>query len=97
MVDVGMGAKGRAVREVQVLLERAGFAPGPLDGVFGARTSAAVAAFQRHLGLRVTGAVDAATRASLRPARPSAAPPVLRRNPANPNQRHLLPDYPGPS
>ena len=97
MADVGIGAKGDAVRQIQGLLARAGFVPGPLDGVFGARTRAAVVAFQRRLGLRATGVVDGATLASLRPTRPSDAPPVLRRNPANPNQRHLLDDYPGPS
>lgn len=46
---------GEDVRQLQVNLAELGFEPGPADGVFGARTSAAVRAWQRSLGLEPTG------------------------------------------
>ncbi|GAW93667.1 peptidoglycan-binding protein LysM [Calderihabitans maritimus] len=46
---------------LQLLLTRAGFDPGPIDGIFGPRTEAAVKAFQRQKGLPVTGVVDTNT------------------------------------
>ncbi|WP_088554756.1 PGRP and LysM peptidoglycan-binding domain-containing protein [Calderihabitans maritimus] len=54
-------SRGPAVRVLQLLLTRAGFDPGPIDGIFGPRTEAAVKAFQRQKGLPVTGVVDTNT------------------------------------
>ena len=51
----------RDYTQIQVLLEEAGFDPGPIDGHWGPRTQRALAAFQRERGLRASGQPDAAT------------------------------------
>jgi len=52
-------------RGVQARLNNLGYEPGRIDGVAGPRTIAGVRAFQRDAKRRVTGEVDAATRAAL--------------------------------
>lgn len=52
--------------ELQVELHRRGFSCGPIDGVIGAQTVAAVRAFQRGAGIRESGVLDAATHEVLR-------------------------------
>jgi membrane-bound lytic murein transglycosylase B len=59
------------VRELQRLLRRLGFSPGPADGSVGARTRNAIRAFERSVGRRVTGeptrpVLNAARRAARR-------------------------------
>ena len=51
------GGGSPAVRDVQRLLARAGYSPGPLDGRFGPLTEGAVRRYQAHSGLVVTGIV----------------------------------------
>ncbi|NMO19078.1 hypothetical protein HPC49_15605 [Pyxidicoccus fallax] len=68
------GATGEAVRELQMLLSRAGYDPGAADGVFGVMTKTAVMNFQRARGLTVDGIVGPVTWAALRGA--SAPEPV---------------------
>lgn len=51
--------------EVQVELTRRGFSGGPIDGLPGPQSTAALRAFQRREGLPETGALDAATQAVL--------------------------------
>lgn len=51
----------RDYTQIQVLLEDAGFDPGPIDGHWGPRTQRALAAFQRDHGLQASGEPDAAT------------------------------------
>ena len=57
----GSGVGGQElVRQVQSLLSRHGFDPGPADGLMGKRTSGAIEAFQFERGLPVTGRADLA-------------------------------------
>jgi lipoprotein-anchoring transpeptidase ErfK/SrfK len=52
--------------ELQVELHRRGFSCGPIDGVAGAQTAAALRAFQRGAGIRESGLLDADTAEVLR-------------------------------
>ena len=61
MIPIGPGATGDAVFAVQRLLREKVAAAVPTDGVYGAVTTAAVKAFQAHMGLTQTGSVNAAT------------------------------------
>lgn len=49
------GSRGSSVRDLQKKLKAAGFDPGPIDGIFGPKTQAAVMAFQRAAGISVDG------------------------------------------
>lgn len=49
------GSKGDAVRQLQEALKALGFDPGGIDGVFGARTEAAVKEFQHSVGITADG------------------------------------------
>jgi len=50
---------------IQQALKDRGFDPGDLDGTLGPRTRAAIREFQRKEGLKVTGRLDAQTKAKL--------------------------------
>jgi peptidoglycan hydrolase-like protein with peptidoglycan-binding domain len=50
---------------LQTDLKRAGYDPGPIDGIYGPQTVAAVQQLQRDSGLAVTGFVDEATARAL--------------------------------
>lgn len=82
-----IGARGSTVTTLQQSLKAAGFDPGPIDGVFGPRTNAAVRAYQASRGLAVDGIVGPRTWGALLGggARPAAAPagaPTARAAPA---------------
>jgi len=62
---LGRGSRGIEVEGLQQRLAWLGYDPGPADGVFGSRTQAALAAFQRDQGLPVTGRLDQATAEAL--------------------------------
>lgn len=51
------GSRGPGVRRLQADLRRLGYDPGPVDGVFGPATEAAVRALQAANGLRVDGMI----------------------------------------
>ncbi|MGH9382346.1 MAG: peptidoglycan-binding domain-containing protein [Thermoanaerobaculia bacterium] len=89
---VKLGDRGARVRRLQEALVEAGLSRLAVDGSFGRPTEAALRKFQVAVGLPSTGVLDTRTAASLAKLPPSEAPPLLYRNPANPHQRHLLPD-----
>jgi localization factor PodJL len=59
-------ANAELVALVQSLLAEEGFNPGPADGMFGAKTIDAIAAYQQARGLPVTGQIDTGLVATLR-------------------------------
>jgi len=62
------GDKGSLVKDLQQMIKQAGFDPGPIDGVFGAKTEAAVRAAQKAYGLVVDGIAGPKTYAALKAA-----------------------------
>jgi len=58
---VGDGDSGAAALRAQVLLDRAHFSPGEIDGAYGSNTREAIEGFQRSRDLEPTGVVDAPT------------------------------------
>jgi uncharacterized protein (TIGR02594 family) len=59
------------VRAVQEALQRQGFSPGDIDGIWGRRTMLAVKAFQTANGLKVDGIVGPMTMRALMGAKPA--------------------------
>lgn len=59
LVDAGAGLP--AILRVQVLLDRAHFSPGEIDGEWGTNTTRAIEGYQRRHGIEVTGTADPAT------------------------------------
>jgi uncharacterized protein (TIGR02594 family) len=62
--------------DIQKALAQLGYTPGPLDGVWGRQTAAAVRAFQAKAGLEVDGVVGPQTLAALFPVKPGDPPPA---------------------
>ena len=67
MKTLSPGAAGPQVQLLQLALERAGYSPGPLDGLFGQGTQRALRDFQRAAGLRADGIAGPATHRALTP------------------------------
>ena len=55
------GSNDPAVRDLQEAMKALGHDPGPIDGVFGEATEAAVKAFQQEKGITVDGIVGKVT------------------------------------
>ncbi len=73
------GDTGGDVRIAQTALTRAGYDPGPIDGVFGVRMERAVMQFQRTVGVTQDGIIGPNTWAYLEPFALEPNPEVLRR------------------
>lgn len=70
MTTLRRGARGAEVRELQLLLQNWGYNPGPIDGIFGAKTEQAVLQFQRDQGLTPDGIVGPITWRALQSQQP---------------------------
>ena len=57
MRTLRVGDKGTDVMEIQALLEKIGYNPGPIDGIFGSRTQQAVIQFQQNNRLTPDGII----------------------------------------
>jgi peptidoglycan hydrolase-like protein with peptidoglycan-binding domain len=71
-----LGDRGDLVRGLQVMLESIGYFPGALDSIFGARTRAAVLAFQADNHLVADGIVGPLTREVLGASKPREVAPA---------------------
>jgi len=49
------GSQGQAVRDIQRVLKNQGLYTGAIDGIYGSKTTAAVKAFQRNVGIKADG------------------------------------------
>lgn len=80
------GSSGPAVVDIQKALTAKGYDSGSVDGIFGAKTAAAVRAFQRDAKLAVDGAVGPLTAAALGIGsdKQSVPPPAPQRKPQSP-------------
>jgi lipoprotein-anchoring transpeptidase ErfK/SrfK len=72
--QIGPGARGSAVVRAQILLNRAHFSCGQIDGNFGSNLQKTVTAYQNERQLPSTGVVDAATWTALNA---DQAPPLI--------------------
>lgn len=57
MRTLRVGDRGTDVMEIQALLEKIGYNPGPIDGIFGSRTQQAVIQFQQNNRLTPDGII----------------------------------------
>ena len=81
-VESGLGLDRPARRLVQQGLAQVGFSPGPVDGVFGPATRAAIRGWQTSRGMTATGYLDAVSAASLGAPVPAAALAAVASSPA---------------
>lgn len=77
MTVIKQGDSGPEVQKLQQRLANLGFNPGPINGLFGDETLAAVIAFQKSVGLKPDGCVGPRTELELYSGGPLEPPPVL--------------------
>lgn len=70
---ISSGATGTEVRQLQSILQGQGYNVGPVDGLFGPQTQAAVQAFQKLKGLVPDGIVGSLTWQALQGKAPAPA------------------------
>ena len=80
--DVALGYDD--IREGQALLKSAGFDPGPVDGISGPLTGAAVRRYQEARGLMPSGTLDRQLLKRLRQDREQPVAPVHAGRPTEP-------------
>ncbi|NJM96657.1 MAG: hypothetical protein HC800_05180 [Phormidesmis sp. RL_2_1] len=56
--SLAFGARGEAVKALQIRLQSSNYYSGPIDGVYGIATQRAVSAFQAETGLEETGSLN---------------------------------------
>lgn len=56
--DLKQVSKKDVIRKTQSLLTRAGFDPGPADGLFGLKTRDAIVSFQKRTGMKTNGEIS---------------------------------------
>ncbi|WP_419906900.1 UvrD-helicase domain-containing protein [Hoeflea sp.] len=86
-------AQSAQVRQIQIQLNAYGYDAGPVDGLEGPKTRAAIAAFQEANGIPVTGQPDSTTTRLLLDNRleaPTPRKPEKQRYEANPDRQPLL-------
>ncbi|MEY7999102.1 M14 family metallopeptidase [Clostridium sp. Mt-5] len=66
MPNFKLGSKNNQVMQIQATLEKAGYNPGPIDGMYGIQTEGAVKDFQRNNGLLPDGIIGPDTYRILR-------------------------------
>ncbi len=82
--QISVGSQGSDVKRLQEILSGGGYNVGPLDGIFGTQTVAAVKSFQQTKGLLPDGVVGPQTWAALfaSPAQPAVPIPQAPAAPA---------------
>jgi len=100
---LALGSSGPAVKQLQQALAALGVNPGPIDGVFGPKTEAAVKRFQKRVGGVSDGIVGPKTRQAMKAlqegggsvARPK--PPVAVKPPLKPVVKPVVKPAPKPA
>ena len=77
--QLSTGSSGAEVKQVQQILQGQGYNVGPVDGIYGPQTQAAVQAFQKSKGLIPDGIVGPLTWAALQPPPITPVPPPAAR------------------
>jgi len=77
-MSIGSGASGAEVKAIQNILQGQGYNVGPIDGLYGPQTQAAVSAFQKSKSLVPDGIVGPLTWDALqgKPPAPAVLPPL---------------------
>jgi putative exosortase-associated protein (TIGR04073 family) len=90
----GRRVNGTDVRDVQQRLSDMGYQPGPVDGVIGPKTRAAVRAFQKDNDLHQTGRLDHDTLAAMNSAHGKPSPTAGTRGPSGTEYHPSAPSTP---